>query len=122
MEPLMSHIQDISKRYYVPQTNVAVDEMIIRFVGISKHTYHIKNKPMPVGDKVLALCGAAGYTFAFLPESRVDKDKELVDQMKLSSMDWNDKHAVVVDDIPNLLWMDYGPRDCVDYNPQFSHP
>ncbi|KAF9542687.1 hypothetical protein EC957_001742 [Mortierella hygrophila] len=104
----MSHIQDISK---------------------SKNTYHIRNKPMPVGDKVLTIWGAAGYTFAFLPEPRVDKNMELVDQhtrdksieecgtarpssamflpvlqkLKFSSMDWNDKHAVVVDDILNLL-------------------
>ncbi|KAF9136495.1 Platinum sensitivity protein [Mortierella sp. GBA39] len=82
----MSHIRDISKRYYVPLTNVTVDEMVIRFVGISKHTYHIKTKPMPVGDKVLSLC-AAEYTFAFLPESRMDKNMELVDQEQITTLE-----------------------------------
>ncbi|KAF9542689.1 hypothetical protein EC957_001744 [Mortierella hygrophila] len=66
---IVNTIQGVAQRYladgyfqevYVPQTNITVDETIIHFVGISKHRYHIKDKPMPVGNKVLALRAAAG--------------------------------------------------------------
>lgn len=84
VEPLVSHVQVISKRYYVPQSNLALDEMMVRFVGRSKHTFRIKNKPTPTGYKILALCDA-GYTYAFLPESRVEKNVELQDQERIIS-------------------------------------
>jgi hypothetical protein len=70
LEPLLSHIRDVSKKFYVPSSNVSVDEMIIRFSGRSTHTVRIKNKPTPEGFKVLSLCDS-GYTFTFLPTSRV---------------------------------------------------
>lgn len=46
--------------------------MIARFRGHSVHTYKIKNKPAPVGCEI-----HAGYTFSFLPKSRIEKSKEL---------------------------------------------
>ncbi|KAF9271264.1 hypothetical protein BGZ74_006284, partial [Mortierella antarctica] len=73
--PLMEHVQEVSK-HYVPSTNVVVDEMIVCFGGQSHHTFRIKNKPTPVSYKVLALCNH-GYTYAFLPESRVEKNREI---------------------------------------------
>lgn len=42
---LMEHVQEVSKRCYVPSTNFAVDEMIVRFGEQSHHTFQIKNKP-----------------------------------------------------------------------------
>jgi hypothetical protein len=35
---------------------VAIDEMMIQFVGRHKGTTHIKNKPIPRGFKMFALC------------------------------------------------------------------
>lgn len=58
IQPLMGHVQDTSCRYYVPKTSVSVDEIIVRFAGRSQHTYRLKNKPTPVGYKILALCDA----------------------------------------------------------------
>ena len=78
LEPLLSHVRDTSKRLYTPSSNVSVDEMMIRFSGRSAHTIRMKNKPVPEGYKVLALCDA-GYTYAFLPESRIESNVELSD-------------------------------------------
>lgn len=181
VQPLLAHVQSVSKAHYVPRTNVAVDEMIVRFGGRSQHTFRIKSKPVPVGYKILALCDA-GYTYAFIPESRVQKNHETKDQVlteaesktlsdtarkviylveqlplslqtynvysdnyfssiplfqylraknigacgtarpnsskfpaelrakrKLLTMDWDEKHAVIVDGVLAALWMDNGP-------------
>ncbi|GET00680.1 piggyBac transposable element-derived protein 4-like isoform X1 [Rhizophagus clarus] len=69
LEPLASYIQNASKKYYIPSSNVSVDEMIARFLGRSYHTFRIKNKPNPKGFKILSLCDA-GYTYAFIFLSR----------------------------------------------------
>ncbi|KAG0366399.1 hypothetical protein BGX24_003711, partial [Mortierella sp. AD032] len=79
VQPLLGHIQAVSMLYYVPRSNVAVDEMIVRFGGRSHHIFRIKSKPIPVGYKILALCDA-GYTYSFLPESCVQKNLEVNDQ------------------------------------------
>ncbi|KAG0005724.1 hypothetical protein BGZ80_005403 [Entomortierella chlamydospora] len=70
MEPLSSKLAKDFSRYYVPSTDVSIDEMIIRFSGRSAHTVRMKNKPTPEGYKILSLCHA-GYTFAFLYTSRI---------------------------------------------------
>lgn len=70
LEPLLSHIRDMSKTFYTPGTNVSVDEMMVRFYGQSAHTVRMKNKPIPEGFKILSLCDA-GYTYTFLPTSRI---------------------------------------------------
>jgi hypothetical protein len=70
VEPFASHIRDISKRLYVPGSNVSIDEMIIRFSGRSGHTFRIKNKPTPEGYKIMSLC-EKGYTYTFTFESRI---------------------------------------------------
>ncbi|RCH81677.1 hypothetical protein CU098_006190, partial [Rhizopus stolonifer] len=58
---------------------------IARFKGHSVHTYKIKNKPAPFGCEILGLCDV-GYTFSFLPKSRIEKSKELEAQT-LAGMD-----------------------------------
>ncbi|CAG8728662.1 2479_t:CDS:2, partial [Cetraspora pellucida] len=70
LEPLLSHIRNVSKQLYVPNSNVSVDEMVIRFSGRSIHIIRIKNKPTPEGFKILSLC-ESGYTYTFLLTSRV---------------------------------------------------
>ncbi len=65
LEPLTSHIRDISKKFYIPASNISIDEMIARFSERSAHTFHIKNKPTPEGYKILSLC-ELGYTYIFL--------------------------------------------------------
>lgn len=75
VQPLLRHVQEVSRAYYVPKTNVSIDEMIVRFSGRSKHTVRIKGKPTPQGYRILALCDS-GYTYAFLPESRVEANIE----------------------------------------------
>lgn len=70
LEPLLSHIRDVSKKLYTPATNVSVNEMTIRFSGQSEHAVRTKNKPTPDGFKIYALCDS-GYTYTFLPTSQI---------------------------------------------------
>jgi hypothetical protein len=76
VEPLLSHICDTSKKLYIPSSNVSVDEMMVRFSGCSNHTIRIRGKPTPEGYKIFALCDH-GYTYTFLPSSRVHKNEEV---------------------------------------------
>ncbi|KAF9425696.1 hypothetical protein BGZ76_003113, partial [Entomortierella beljakovae] len=73
--PLMyaNHDTKVSPAYY--------DKMMVRFTGRCEHTFRIKNKPIPCGYKVLALCDN-GYTHTFLPELHVDKNRELETQSR----------------------------------------
>ncbi len=71
LELLASHIRNISKKLYIPASNVAVDEIIARFSGWSVHTFWIKNKPTPEGYKILSLC-ELGYTYIFMFISRIE--------------------------------------------------
>jgi len=60
----------------MPATDVAVDEMMIRFTGCSTHTTQIRGNPIPRGYKVLALCDHR-YTYAFLFTSNTESFAEL---------------------------------------------
>ncbi|CAG8683469.1 421_t:CDS:2, partial [Ambispora gerdemannii] len=81
LEPLLSHIRNVSKHFYMPNSNVSVDEIIIRFSGRSIHTVRMKNKPNPEGFKILSLCDV-GYTYTFLPTSRISPN----DVKKINSL------------------------------------
>jgi len=70
LEPLNSSLRKCSKNCFLPSTNVAIDEMMIRFQGRSAHTIKMPNKPISLGYKVLALCDA-GYTFDWELTSRI---------------------------------------------------
>ncbi|CAG8793134.1 24728_t:CDS:2, partial [Cetraspora pellucida] len=70
VEPLVSHIKNISKQLYLPASNLSLDKMIARFSGHSAHTFRIKNKPTPKGYKILSLCDS-GYAYTFMFLSRI---------------------------------------------------
>ena len=71
--PLADNLQQQFQQYLQPASAVAVDEMMIRFVGRSFHTIAIPGKPIPLGYKVLALAERGlGYTFSFIFTSRVE--------------------------------------------------
>jgi len=69
LEPLNRIIRDRCQKYYLPASNVTVDEMMIRFGGKSYHTYRMPSKPIKEGYKVFALCDT-GYTYDWLYASR----------------------------------------------------
>lgn len=71
VEPLSSKLGSAYCRYYVPSTDVSVDEMIVRFKGRFKHTFRMKNKPISTGYKIFSICDS-GYTYSFLYTSRVN--------------------------------------------------
>jgi len=69
--PLADELQQRFQQYLRPASAVAIDEMMIRFVGRSFHTIAIPGKPIPLGYKVLALA-ERGYTFGYIFTSRVE--------------------------------------------------
>ena len=71
LKPLASHVRNISKKLYIPASNVAIDEMIAQFSDRSAHTFRIKNKPTPKEYKILSLCDSS-YTYTFMFISRVE--------------------------------------------------
>ncbi|CAG8797157.1 296_t:CDS:2, partial [Dentiscutata erythropus] len=83
VKPLASHIRNISKQIYVSGSRVAIDEMMIRFSGHSKHAFRMKNKPVSEGYKIISLC-EKGYTYTFMFESRVELNKEVPNILGLS--------------------------------------
>ena len=62
LELLNSSTQDWAKEGFLLSTNVAIDEMMIWFLGRSEHTIGMLNKPIGLGYKVLAVCDA-NYTY-----------------------------------------------------------
>jgi len=65
LELLALHIHNTSKKFYIPASNVSIDEMIAQFSRRSAYTFHIKNKLTPERYKILSLC-ELGYTYTFL--------------------------------------------------------
>ncbi|RPA90174.1 hypothetical protein L873DRAFT_1783116, partial [Choiromyces venosus 120613-1] len=83
LEPLHSYLRAQSQLYFRPGTHVAIDEMMVKFSGRSKHTVQIPSKPIPVGYKVIALC-YDGYTIDWMLFSRIKSFAELVQDPDLS--------------------------------------
>ena len=69
LEPLNSILQKRFQKALKPGSNLALDEMMVRFGGRSKHTYRMPNKPITQGYRILALCWK-GYTWNWLNTSR----------------------------------------------------
>ena len=76
LEPLASVLRQRFRQYYLPATKVAIDEMVVRFCGRSRHTLKIRNKPIKEGYKIFALCDH-GYTYGFLWYSSTEGIAEL---------------------------------------------
>ena len=70
VQPLMDSVMIASRRLVRPQQWAALDEMMVRFSGRSRHVYLIKMKPNPKGYKLMAICTAGGYCYAIIPVSR----------------------------------------------------
>ena len=83
LEPLNSIIQSRCQQYYLPASNVTVDEMMIRFGGRSNHTYRMPSKPITEGYKVFALCDV-GYTYSWMFASRSNTCAGLILQEDLT--------------------------------------
>ena len=83
LEPVSSMLQSRSQKYYLPASNVTVDEMMIRFGGRSHHTYRMPSKPITEGYKVFALCDI-GYTYSWIFASRSNSINGLILQSDLT--------------------------------------
>ena len=85
IEPLVSMFRENCKSHIIPGSNVAVDEMMVRFHGRSKHTTKMPNKPILKGYKIWALC-EQGYLYNFMHYSRLWKTVELPEHLSLTNM------------------------------------
>ena len=77
LEPLASTFRSACQRYYLPSSEVAIDELMIRCFGRSQHTYKMPNKPIKQGYKLFALADH-GYVWWFQWSSRKHGIAELV--------------------------------------------
>ena len=68
LDPLASMLRDNWKSAITLFSFLSIDEMMIRFTGRSSYTYLIRNKPIPVGYKLHALCDA-GYCWTWIWDS-----------------------------------------------------
>ena len=66
---LLEAVRQASSKYYTPQTNVSIDEAMIRFCGRSRDTFKMPNKPIGEGYKAFCLADR-GYLFDFRMASR----------------------------------------------------
>jgi hypothetical protein len=83
LEPIVSEFRTTCSKYWIPGTNVSIDEMIIRFFGRSKHTFKTPNKPITQGYRIFSLC-EAGYTYFFMWSSKSESYGELIKLPDLS--------------------------------------
>lgn len=84
MEPLISMFRDNCQKFWRPSSNVAVDEITIRFFGRSVHTTKMPNKSIKQGYKIWAICDR-GYLYNFMFYSRFWKTVELINHELLTS-------------------------------------
>ena len=76
LEPLASVFRKACLDSWLPSTHVAVDEMMIRCSGRSKHTYKMPSNPIAQGYKIFAICDG-GYLLYFIWTSRSRKMSEV---------------------------------------------
>ncbi|CAG8744296.1 3504_t:CDS:1, partial [Gigaspora rosea] len=87
VEPLATHIQEVSKLTYLPKSQVAIDEIIARFKERSSHTARIKNKPTPEGYKIILLYDS-GYTYCFIFTSHIEANSEIYPIPNINKISW----------------------------------
>ena len=66
---MLSTFRDACQQYLILGTNVAIDEIMVRFFGRSADTCKMPNKPIKQGYKIFALA-ANGYVWHFQLSSR----------------------------------------------------
>ena len=69
LEPMSSIAQQRCRECYLPSSNVAIDEMMVKCEGRSAHVLTMKNKPIDQGYKLFALADH-GYTYTWAYHSR----------------------------------------------------
>jgi Transposase IS4 len=62
LEPIFSILRQKSSFYWIPSTNLTVDEIMLKFEGRTAQKITIPGKPIPTGFKIFAL-GDSGYTY-----------------------------------------------------------
>lgn len=73
LEPLNEELRSAFKEYWKIGTHLAVDETIQRFMGRTKETVNIPNKPEPEGFKIWCLANQ-GYVLDWLYHAKGDKN------------------------------------------------
>jgi Transposase IS4 len=61
LEPIFSILREKCALYWLPSTNLTVDEIMLKFEGRTTQKITIPGKPIPTGFKIFAL-GDSGYT------------------------------------------------------------
>lgn len=84
LEPMLSTFRTTCRLYLIPGTEVAIDEIMVRFFGRSSDTCKMPNKPIKQGYKIFALADD-GYIWHFQLSSRQYGITELekVDELTL---------------------------------------
>ncbi|CAG8652128.1 6526_t:CDS:2, partial [Paraglomus brasilianum] len=138
VEPLASHIREVSKQLYFPSSQVSVDEMIARFSGRSAHT-DMQITPVvglsKTGGSVWHLVKQLPHHktfhvymdnyFSSIPLFKYMRDNGLgacgtvrtnsskfPKELKINkgiSLDWNTISGKVVDDVLAIVWVDNSP-------------
>ena len=62
LDPIMSILRQKSAFYWIPSTNVSVDEIMIKFEGRTLQKVTIPDKPILTGFKLFTL-GDSGYIY-----------------------------------------------------------
>jgi hypothetical protein len=101
IEPMSSPIRQRCMELVIPGTECAVDEIMIRFHGRSKHTVRMPKKPIKKGFKVFAVC-QGGYTYNWRFTSPKAGISELERYPGLAPT-----QAVVLDLAKSLTYQDY---------------
>ncbi|KAF8241318.1 hypothetical protein K440DRAFT_471075, partial [Wilcoxina mikolae CBS 423.85] len=84
LEPFSSSIHTRSQELAVLGTNTSVNEIMVCFLGRSKHTVRMPKKPIKEGFEIFAIC-QWGYTYNWLYCSRKIGIEELSPHPKLAA-------------------------------------
>ena len=86
MEPLLETVHQASSKYYIPGTELSIDEAIIYLCGYSQDTFKMSNKPIDESYKVFCLADHR-YIFDFhmTSHSRSTPGVERVDNLSNTS-------------------------------------
>ena len=76
LEPMLSTFRTACQSCLIPGTEVAIDEIMVRFYGRSSDTCKMPNKPIKQGYKIFALADN-GYIWHFQLSSRQHRIVEL---------------------------------------------